>query len=214
MQDIILLGAGGHARSVVDSIESGGLYDIYGFLDRGCKTEKIYCGYQILGTDDLLEEYYRKGIKNAFVTVGYMGSGEVRNRLYNRLKTLGFNIPVIVDKTAVVAKDALIGEGAFIGKTAVINSAVRIGNMCIVNTGAIIEHDCVIEDFSHVSVGSVLCGNVRIGRASFVGANATIIQGKSIGSKCIIGAGAIVRKNVEDNIMIYDGKVSKFIRGR
>lgn len=206
MQSIILLGVGGHAHSVVDSIEAAGLYDICGFLDRDCKTGEAYRGYQVLGTDDLLEECFRKGIRNAFVTVGYMGRGEVRNRLYDRLKTLGFNIPVIMDKTAVVAKDALIGEGTFIGKTTVINSAARIGNMCIVNTGAIIEHDCEVASFSHISVGSVLCGNVQIGRSSFVGANATVIQGKSIGNQCVIGAGTTVRKNVEDNHMVWDGK--------
>jgi acetyltransferase-like isoleucine patch superfamily enzyme len=73
--------------------------------------------------------------------------------------------------------------------------------MCIINTGAVIEHDCSVGDFSHISVRSVLCGNVNVGKAAFVGANATVIQGKSIGDNCIIGAGTTIRKNVESNHM-------------
>ena len=81
------------------------------------------------------------------------------------------------------------------------NANASVGKMCIINTGAIIEHDCEVEDFSHISVGSVLCGNVKVGAASFVGANATVIQGIHIGRNCTIGAGTTVRKNIKDNYM-------------
>ena len=206
MQDIILLGIGGHAHSVVDSIESNGIYHICGFLDIEDKMGEQYRGHQVLGTDDLLSEYIKKGIKNAFVTIGYMGKGSIRNILYGQLKMLGFHLPVIIDKTAIVAKDVSLGEGTFVGKAAVINSAVEIGNMCIINTAAIIEHDCRVDDLSHISVGSVLCGNVQVGRASFIGANATVIQGKTIGNQCIIGAGTTVRKNIEDGRIVWSGE--------
>lgn len=202
MRNIILLGIGGHAHSVVDSIESGGIYHICGFLDVEKRFGERYREYQVLGTDNLLEEYFEKGVKNAFVTVGYMGKGEVRSRLYNRLKELGFYLPVIIDQTAVIAKDVTLGEGSFIGKRTIINSAAQIGKMCIINTGAIIEHDCTVDDFTHISVGSILCGNVQVGKSSFVGANATVIQGREIGCQCIIGAGTIVRKNIGDNNMV------------
>lgn len=201
MEKIILLGSGGHAHSIVDSIESSGQYCICGFLDVTEKAHEQYKEYKVLGTDDLLQDLFQKGIKNAFISVGYMGNGTVRGKLYERLKAIGFYVPNIIDPTAVIAKDVILGEGIFVGKAAVINSAAEIGNMCIINTGAIIEHDCVVEEYAHVSVGSVLCGNVRIGRASFVGANATIIQGKIIGSQCIVGAGTTVRKDIKDGHM-------------
>lgn len=207
MESIILLGIGGHAHSVVDSIESNAEYDIKGFLDVAEKIGEQYRGYKVIGTDDLLEDCFYKGIKNAFVSIGYLGNGNIRSILYERLKSIGFSLPNIVDKTAVIAKDVIIGEGNFVGKTAIINSAAQIGNMCIINTGAIIEHDCIVEDFSHISVGSVLCGSARVGRESFIGANATVIQGKMIGKQCIVGAGTTVRKNVEDNYMVWNSEV-------
>ena len=202
MEKIILLGSGGHAHSIVDSIESSGQYSICGFLDVSEKADEQYKEYKVIGTDDLLEDLFQKGVKNAFVSVGYMGNGTIREKLYERLKTIGFCVPNIIDPTAVIAKDVVLGEGIFVGKTAVINSAAEIGNMCIINTGAIVEHDCVVEEYSHVSVGSVLCGNVRIGRASFVGANAAVIQGTTVGSQCIVGAGTTVRKNIKDGQMV------------
>lgn len=206
MEDILLLGIGGHAHSIVDSIESNGEYSIWGFLDVAERIGEQYRGYKVIGTDDLLEDCYQRGIRNAFVSIGYLGKGNIRNILYKRLKTIGFNVPNIIDKTAVVAKDAVFGEGNFVGKTAIINSAAMIGSMCIINTGAIVEHDCKVGDFSHVSVKSVLCGDVQVGKESFIGANATIIQGKKIGNKCIIGAGTIIRKNVKDNHVVWNNE--------
>ena len=213
MEKIILLGIGGHAHSVVDSIEGEGKYSVYGFLDMKDREGERYREHKVVGTDDLLESYFNKGIKNAFVTVGYLGKGDIRNRLYLQLKKIGFNIPTIVDRTAVIAADVTLGEGTFVGKGAVVNSVTEIGKMCIINTSAIIEHDCKIGDFSHISVGSALCGSVQVGKESFIGANATIIQGKTIGNKCIIGAGTTIRKDVEDSYMVWSGEDVKMLGG-
>ena len=202
MEKIVLLGIGGHAHSVVDSIEVGKKYSICGFLDIEERIDEEYRNYKVLGTDSLLESYYESGIKNAFVSVGYLGAGDVRNRLYRQLKEIGFMLPNIIDRTAIIAEDVELGEGIFVGKGVVVNSAAQIGNMCIINTRAIIEHDCVVEDFSHIAVGGILCGNVHVGKSAFVGANATVIQGRKIGNNCIIGAGITIRENVTDNIMV------------
>lgn len=210
MKDILLLGIGGHAHSVVDSIEQNGEYKIAGFLDTEEMQGKYYKNYCVLGTDDKLEHVYADGIKYAFITVGFMGQGVIRNKLYCRLKEIGYVIPNIIDCTAIIASDAELGEGIFIGKRAVINANTQIEKMCIINTGAIIEHDCRVGQFSHISVGSVLCGNVQVGRSSFIGANAVVIQGKKIGNECIIGAGTVIRKNVGDNHMVWSGENSVF----
>lgn len=196
MEDIILLGIGGHARSVTDSIEQMGKYHIVGFLDTEEMQGKHLKKYRVLGTDDELEKYFADGVKNAFVTIGFLGHGDVRNRLYRQLKAIGYKLPNIIDSAAIIALDAELGEGIFVGKRAVINANARVENMCIINTGAIIEHDCQVGEFSHISVGSVLCGNVKVGRAAFVGANTTVIQERCIGDNCIIGAGMTIRKNV------------------
>lgn len=198
MEKIILLGIGGHAHSVVDSIEQNGVFQIAGFLDTEKKKGAYFRDYHVLGTDTALEKCYRSGVKCAFITIGFLGDGDTRNKLYRQLKGIGYKIPVIVDRTAVVATDAVVQEGTFVGKNAVVNANVNIGKMCIINTGAIIEHDCRIGDFSHVAAGSVLCGGVIVGEQSLIGANATVIQETKIGSHSVIGAGAAVIADVPD----------------
>lgn len=200
VEDIILLGFGGHAKSVVDTIEKQNQYRIVGFTDK-CK-EKMYKEYRVIGTDDNLEDIFQKGVKNAFVTIGYLGDSTIRNQLFHRLKEIGYHIPVIIDDTAAVATDAIIGEGTYVGKNAVINSDATIGNMCIINTGAIVEHDCVVGDFSHIAVGAVVCGMSRVGAETLVGANATIIQCVEVGNKVKVGAGAVVLKQVPSDMTV------------
>lgn len=201
MKDIILVGFGGHAKSVIDSIEKAGQYKIIGYTD--IEPGKEYRGYRYLGSDDVLQQYFDRGIKYASISVGYMGKGDLRCKLYEKVKSIGYILPAIVDVSSQIAKDAQIGEGSFVGKGAIINSDAVIGNMCIINSGAIVEHDCRVDEFSHISVGTVLCGNVKVGQSSFVGANATIIQGRTIGNNCIVGAGETVKRDLEDNSRFY-----------
>lgn len=202
MKDIILVGFGGHAKSVIDSIEKAGQYKIIGYTD--IETGNEYRGCQYLGSDDVLQQYFDRGIKYVFISVGYMGKGDLRCRLYEKVKNIGYSLPAIIDVSAQIAEDVRIGEGSFVGKGAIINSDAAIGKMCIINSGAIVEHDCEVDEFSHISVGTVLCGNVNVGRSAFVGANATVIQGRTIGNHCIVGAGTVVRRDLEDNSMCYN----------
>lgn len=213
MEKIIILGKGGHAESLADIIEREKKYEIAGYVVNDISGNLEDEIYPVIGNDLELEQIFEDGIRNAAIGIGYLGKSDVRERLWDKLKAIGFSLPVICDPSAILARSVKFGEGTMVGKGAIVNANASVGKMCIINTGAIIEHDCEIEDFSHISVGSVLCGNARVGRASLVGANATIIQGKSIGSKCIIGAGVTIRKDVEDNSMICDRKTSKFIGG-
>ena len=210
MKDIILVGFGGHAKSVIDSIEKAEQYKVIGYTD--VEPDKEYRGYRYLGSDDVLQQYFDKGIKYAFVSVGYMGKGDLRYRLYKKIKEIGYMLPVIIDISAQIAEDAQIGEGCFVGKGAIINSDTVIGKMCIINSGAVVEHDCRVDEFSHISVGTVLCGNVNVGRAVFVGANTTVIQGRTIGNGCIIGAGEVMKINMEDNCMYCNNEIVIFSR--
>lgn len=200
-EKIILLGCGGHAKSVVDAIESDGKYTIVGFVDKESNNFS-YRGYSVIGQDDDLEDFFKQGITRVFVCVGYMGKGKTREELFAKLRHIGYEFPVIIDPTATLAADAVVGEGSFIGKNVVINANAEIGSMCIINTAAVVEHDCLIGDFTHIAVGSVLCGGVTVGQSCLIGANATVIQGREIGDNCIIGAGVVVRKNVECGAMV------------
>lgn len=193
MENIVLVGFGGHAKSVADCIERQGKFCIAGYTENEKKDSK----YRYLGTDDVLPELYDSGIHYAFACVGYLGKGAIRNRIYNELKNIGFNLPVIIDPSAIVSNSAQIGEGVFIGKDAVINAEAIIGKMAIINTKALIEHECIVGDFSHIAVGAVLCGQTRVGKESLIGANATVVQDVKIADNVIVGAGAVVPKDID-----------------
>lgn len=211
MEKILLLGSGGHAKSVVDAIEQSGKYEIAGFLEVAEKQCFTYKNYHVIGTDDDMHMFYQQGIHYAFVTVGYMGDNTIRESLYKKLKEAQFCLPVIKDSSAVVASDAKLGAGVFIGKHAIINADVKVGTMCIINSAAVVEHDCQIGDYSHIAVGAVLCGAVSIKERVLIGANATLTQGVTIQEQAIIGAGSVVICDIPSYVSVV-GNPAKIIR--
>lgn len=196
MEKILILGMGGHAKSMVDVIEREHKYEIAGYVVNEYNSVTSDNKYPVLGNDNDLQCLYLQGIHNVVIGIGYLGTSNLRKILYRKLKEIGYTFPVICDPSAVVASGVSVGEGTFIGKGAILNVDSSIGRMCIINTGAIVEHDCQVGEFSHISVGTVLCGEVSVGKESFIGANATVIQGRKIGDNCIVGAGEVIRKNV------------------
>lgn len=195
MRKIVLLGCGGHAKSVIDTIEQNNDFQIIGFLDVIEKKHMKYRGYSVIGTDADLEEIRRKGVEFAFITIGFMGKSPVRMKLFERLRKLRYQIPAIIDKSATIATDCQIGEGTFIGKKVVVNSSAIIGSNCIINTGVIIEHDTHIGNGTHVAVGSIICGGCDIKSEVFIGANSVVIQNIEIEEKIVIGAGSKIVHN-------------------
>lgn len=195
---IVLVGYGGHAQSVADSIEREGKYRIIGYTDRNPQTAP----YPYLGTDDVLPDLYREGVRLAAVCVGYLGKGDIRERIYDRLRAIGYRLPTVIDPSAIVSGSAQIGEGSFVGKCAVVNADAWLGKMVIINTHAVIEHSCVVGDFSHVAVAAVLCGGVTVGSRSLIGANATVLQMLCVGSESIVAAGTVVTRDVGDRTLI------------
>lgn len=189
MKKVIIVGFGGHAKSVADSIRRQGIYEISGYTDSEDKNNEL----AYLGTDDCIEEIFKSGITNAVIGVGFLGKGNIRERIYEKLKKIGFSFPVVVDPSAIVSEDTVINEGTFVGKKSVINSGSVIGKMCIINTASIIEHDCVVDDYTHIAVGAVLCGGVSVGKRTLIGANSTIIQCRTVEDNSIIPAGIVIR---------------------
>lgn len=202
MQDIILIGCGGHAKSVVDAIESMSQYRIRGFVDRELHDFE-YRGYKVIATDEELLSLFEKGVRNAHIAIGYMGKKDIRPVIFESLKRIGYELPVIADSTAIIAKDAELGEGCFISKKTVVNAGAIIGKNVILNTGSIIEHECKVGDYTHVAVNATLCGNVMVGTGSFIGAGATVIQGIEIGNNVLVGAGSLLRENVGNQKKVY-----------
>lgn len=211
MKKIVLVGAGGHSLSVIDSIQSNEEYEIVGITDLGYVAGERVLGYEILGNDAILKSVFDSGVKYAFVTVGSIGNTALREKLYFMLKSKGFILPAIIDNSSNIGSDVCLGAGIYVGKNTVVNAKSTIRDMAIINTGAIIEHGCRINEFTHIGPGAVICGDVKIGASTHVGANATIIQGVTIGDNSIIGAGSIVVHDVPGKVIAY-GNPCKVVR--
>lgn len=203
MEDIILLGGGGHCKSVIDTINKLGKYNIVGILDIKDKIgTKIY-NIEVIGTDDELINHYNNGVKNAFISLGSIGDTKVRRKLNDNIKDVGMTLPSIIDPTAIIAENIKIGEGSFVGKGVILNCDSDIGANCIINSGVIVEHDCIIDDYAHIAPGATLSGGVNIGSDSHIGTNSAIIQNIVIGKNTIIGAGSVVLRDIGNNKKTY-----------
>lgn len=198
--NLLLIGGGGHCRSILDCLISLGKYNRIGIVDN--KFVSIL-GISVVGNDNDLSKLIQNGWTSAFITVGSIGSTVVRRKLYHLIKNLGFQIPIIIDPTAIIANEVEIKEGTFIGKHAIVNSGSEIGNCAIINTGTIVEHDCRIGDFSHISSGTTICGHVLIGNDTHIGAGTVVRQEITIGSSTLIGAGSVVVKDIPGCVKAY-----------
>jgi sugar O-acyltransferase (sialic acid O-acetyltransferase NeuD family) len=191
-KQILLVGAGGHCKACIDVIEQIGEWQIAGIIDREDSGVNQVLGYPIIGCDDDLAEL-RKQFDYAFVTIGQIRSAEVKIKLFNQLKSLGFKQPCLVSPLAYVSKHAHIGEGTIVMHHALINAMAKVGNNCIINSKALIEHDAMIEDHCHISTGASINGGVVVGEQSFIGSLATTKQSITIPPQSFIKAGSLVK---------------------
>lgn len=200
---LVLVGGGGHCKSVIDSLSEIKEYSEIVITDCSLPKGLTVNGCMVVGNDDCLLELKNNGFDYAFVTMGSVGKPNARAILVKKVESLGFISPVIIDSSAVLANDVHIGEGSFIGKNTTINTGVSIGKHCIINTGCIVEHESVIGDLCHVATGAVICGAVHAGNNSFIGAGAVVIQCLNIGSNVVVGAGSTVLSDVENDMKVY-----------
>lgn len=185
MNKLVIIGASGHGKVVADIARLNGYTDIV-FLDNN-PTISECAGYRVLGPDYMASDLDG----DLFVAVG---DPETRERLMRREN--GRVFPVLIHPSAIVAEDAVIGEGSVVMAGVVINPGVKIGKGCIVNTSSSVDHDCVLEDYVHISVGAHLSGTVTVGELSWIGAGSTVSNNVSICHGCIIGAGAVVIRDI------------------
>lgn len=208
---ILLIGAGGHCLSVLDSLLSSGEFSEIGLIDNRfyhkdlghAQTVDGLLGVPIVGGDEDLPALKKAGFTHAFIAVGSIGDVSIRQSLYAKIKELGFVVPNILDPTSVVSQHATLEEGIFVGKHAVINAKAQIGTMAIINTSSVVEHDCRVGDFVHVAPGCVLSGNVRVGDDSHIGAGSVVKQGIQIGSNAMIGMGSVVLSDIGNYCTAY-----------
>ena len=192
MKEIILIGGGGHCKSVIDVIEQEGQFVIAGIVD---KTELLgidVLGYPVIGSDSDLVGL-AKIYTYALVTVGQILSPEVRIKLFDIAKKAGFSLPKIISPKAYVSNHTFIGDGTVVMHDALINAGASVGDNCIINSKAIIEHDCKVSNHCHISTNAVINGGVTIEDGCFIGSGVTTNNSITIKQNSFIKAGSIVK---------------------
>lgn len=188
---LILVGGGGHCKSVIDVAESAG-YTILGILDKPEDVGKQVLAYKVIGTDDVIPQYVDKA--EFVITVGQIKSCAIRKKIAERIEAAGGRLATIIASDATVSKYATIGEGTVILHKCVVNADAKIGKNCIINTMANIEHEVEIGDFCHISTGVMVNGMTKVGNDTFVGSGSVLYNCIEVPNNSIIPAGTIVRK--------------------
>jgi len=192
MNKIILIGGGGHCKSVIDVIEQEARFEIAGIIDKPELLGSKILGYTVIGNDFDLDSLAKK-YKNAIITVGQLKSVLVRIKLYDLAIKAGFTLPSIFSPSAYISKHSKIGNGTVVMGNAIVNANSSVGDNCIINSKALVEHDCKISDHCHISTNATINGGVKIGSKSFIGSNVTTKNNIIINENSFIKAGTLVK---------------------
>ncbi|MDL2307401.1 NeuD/PglB/VioB family sugar acetyltransferase [Desulfovibrio sp. OttesenSCG-928-C06] len=202
---LIVLGGGGAAKLVIETIRAQGIYSIVGILEQDCYDEddEILGIPVIKGDDDEILQYlFTCGVHKACNAVVSYYDLTARDRIHARLTRIGFELPTIIHPTAHIEKGVAFGDGVFVHAQAYIGTNCIIGNNVFVNTRALISHDCIVGDTVFFAPNAVLGGSVSIGNQSVIGMCATILSEVQIGNNVFITNGANISTNIQDGQVI------------
>lgn len=209
VNEVLIIGAGGHCRVVLSILRFYRNFNVIGIADRDSKNigEEI-SGSVIKYLWNDFTEIYEKGTRYTVIAIG---DNNERKEIFSRLSSIGFEIPTIIHPSAIIEKDAVLGNGCVICMGVKIGTQVTIGKNGIVYTGSIIDHEAKIGDHVFLAPGCNIAGRVTIGDSSFVGIGSTIKEKIIVGDKAVIGAGSVVISDISDNTTVA-GVPAKTIR--
>jgi UDP-perosamine 4-acetyltransferase len=196
-QRVVIVGAGGHAKVVIELLWAIGGIEVVGLLAERAGQGPF--GLPVLGDDGLLPVLRTQGVVAALVA---LGSNALRDRIGAELHALGFLLPAVIHPSAQLSPSARVSAGAVIMARACVGPLATVGEFSIINTGAIIEHDSAIGRAAHVAPGSVLAGTVSVGERALVGAGSAVRPGVTIGKDSIVGVGSAVVANVPPGAVV------------
>ncbi|MFY8213440.1 MAG: acetyltransferase [Flavobacterium sp.] len=197
--EIILYGAGGHCKVIIDILEC---------LQIEIRTivhDNPFSTILMANSVVSVSNFSFRPTDNVIISIG---NNKIRKKLS---KKLNVTFEKVIHPKASFSKHSSMGEGTVIMAGAIVSPNVKIGKHCIINSSAVVEHDCIIEDFAHVCPSASLAGGVLIGEGTQVGIGATIIQNVIVGNWVVIGAGTVVLNNVPDYSVVV-GNPGKVIR--
>jgi len=189
MKKIILIGAGGHAKACIDVIELEKKFKIVGLVD--IHRKKIF-NYNTIGADKDLRKLI-KLTKYAHIAIGQIKNNLIREKIFKKLKNIGFKLPVIISPISYVSNHSKIAEGTIIMHHAIINAGVKIGRNCIINSKSLLEHDVMIGDNSHVATNAVINGECTIGKNCFIGSGSILKEGIYLKKNSFIKANSLIK---------------------
>jgi sugar O-acyltransferase (sialic acid O-acetyltransferase NeuD family) len=205
---VLLYGAGGHAKAVMEMVQAIGAFCIAGIVDdNAALTGNSVLGILVLGTREILPRLLEQGIRLAANGVGGIIDLNIREKLFDLLDGYGFAFPILRHPRATVEPSAQIFDGVQIFANAYVGSSTILHERCMINTGAIVSHDCEIGCLTHIAPGAMLAGHVHVGKKALVGMGVTTTIGIKIGSGARIGNGAILLADVPDRAIVPAGKV-------
>ena len=194
----LILGAGGHAKVVIEAVRASGVVDIVGIVDAAAASSHVL-GVPVIGRDEDLPRLRAEGVTMALVA---LGTNLHRFRIGTYLRSLGYDLPTVIHPTAFVSPSARIADGAVVMARAVVGTDTSVGALAIVNTAAVIDHDGIIGSSAHVAPGCALAGNVQVGERALVGVGSAVCPGIRIGADAVVGAGSAVVANVEAGAVV------------
>jgi len=199
-KNILLYGASGHAKVIIDCLASEGL-NVEGLFDDNHDLKEL-ASIPVIGS-------YDKHNSPDLPVIVSIGNNLIRKCIVDGIE---HDFTVAIHTSAIISASAKIGRGTVVMQGAVIQASTVVGRHSIVNTGASIDHDCKVGDYVHISPHATLCGDVTVGEGVHVGAGATVIQGIRIGKWAVIGAGTVVISDVADYCTVVGalGKIIKY----
>jgi len=206
---MVVFGAGGHAKVVLDVLECLGSYAVVGLLDASVEFHgTTRWGYKVLGGRDQFAALQKRGIKCLIVA---LGDNRQRQMVFEDAVKAGLEPITVIHPSAQVGSGVKIGPGTLLVAGTVVNIDAVIGENVIINTGATVDHDCSIGSHAHLSPGVHLAGNVTVGDFTHIGIGAVVLPNCTIGRGCVVGAGAVVLENVPDGVVVA-GNPARVIR--
>lgn len=197
--DVLIIGAGGHGKVVLDILRAAGDVNPVGFIDADASLAgTTVAGLEVLGGPNLLPKL-RKKYSHAIVAIG---DNRARRRYAAAAREAGFELINAIHPAASVSRSATMGKNVVVSAGAVICTEAQVADSVIINTSAVVDHECVVGEAAHICPGALLAGRVRVGEEAFVGLGAKVIQCLCVGEHAIVGAGAVVIADVPDHLTV------------
>ena len=195
MKRLLIVGAGGHGRSVAEAVLAAGKYELAGFVDDAAPALQQVWHLPVFGdTADLAR--YREHADAAIVA---MGNNRLREALQHALYAAGFALATVVHPQAMVSPRAVIGEGGAIMAGAIVGTGAQLGAGVIVNCGAVVDHDGRVDDFCHLGVNAAMAGGSVLGRSAWMQAGSALGYGALVESGRVLGPGEVVNRTINSN---------------